>query len=258
MQKPGITSTTNLDVLSSLDIVKEKAVFDGLGRPIQTISYSASPLGKDIIQSTAYDEYGRVINEYLPYVAQESNGRYRYDALFDPDNSDTDPLLKYQSGIQYQFYQNTSDIKHDAVPYSEKVLEASPLNRIKEQYGPGENWKVNQKRIQFSNEVNTPEDAVLNWQLAVGDKWPSSSSGNFAEGLLYKNITIDEEDNNQVIEFVDKLQRTILKRVQAVDEPSATYVASEWADTYYIYDDLGNLRFVLPPEAVAHLSEFGN
>jgi len=62
-----------------------------------------------------------------------------------------------------------------------------------------------------------------------------------------------------VIEFIDKLQRTILKRVQAVTSPNLSlYVAGEWADTYYIYDDFGNLRFVLPPEAIANIEQYGN
>ncbi len=70
--------------------------------------------------------------------------------------------------------------------------------------------------------------------------------GHFSTGEVSKTITTDEE-NHQVMEFTDKLGQTILKRVQANE------AATEWADTYYVYDDFGDLRYVLPPEAVREI-----
>ena len=57
---------------------------------------------------------------------------------------------------------------------------------------------------------------------------------------LTANKILDEQ-NNAIIEFVDKQNRTLLKRVMK---------GTERVDTYYLYDDLGNLAIVLPPEAV--------
>ncbi len=48
-------------------------------------------------------------------------------------------------------------------------------------------------------------------------------------------------------EYTDKEGHTILKRVQAV-KGSQLNNSSEWASTYYIYDDFGLLRFVVQPE----------
>jgi hypothetical protein len=64
---------------------------------------------------------------------------------------------------------------------------------------------------------------------------------------LFKTVTQNEQ-GKQVIEFKDKEGKVILKKVQIDDTPSASH--SGWLCTYYVYDDLGLLRFVIPPKAV--------
>ena len=83
-----------------------------------------------------------------------------------------------------------------------------------------------------------------------------SESDEYKAGQLYKNISIDENEN-QVIEFIDKQGRVILKKVQlTADSDEGTGDGHEgWLCTYYIYDDLGNLRLVVQPEGVNLLLE---
>ena len=72
----------------------------------------------------------------------------------------------------------------------------------------------------------------------------------YLEGAVTKIVTTDE-NGNIIIEFRNGKNQTVLKRVQAVENPNlGQYILDEWADTYYVYDDFGNLRYVLPPEAV--------
>jgi hypothetical protein len=61
-----------------------------------------------------------------------------------------------------------------------------------------------------------------------------------------------DEQGNEVREYVDKLGRTILKKVQAVVGAALTDAAG-WAQTYCLYDELGNLVIVLPPEVVKRM-----
>ncbi len=63
----------------------------------------------------------------------------------------------------------------------------------------------------------------------------------FSVATLVKNIVKDEHQNI-IIEFKDRLGKTILKKVQVN--------ATEWAETYYVYDIQGRVVTVLPPEAV--------
>src|SRR5690606_29166809 len=60
-----------------------------------------------------------------------------------------------------------------------------------------------------------------------------------------------------VIEYKDKQGRVVLKRVQAVEgTPTVPPPLNDtnYASTYYVYDDFGNLVCVIPPEATRQLA----
>lgn len=69
---------------------------------------------------------------------------------------------------------------------------------------------------------------------------------------LFVVKTLDEH-NNLVIEYSDNEGKTLLKRVQT-GTAQTPVDDTNFASTYYIYDDLNNLVCVLPPEAVNRLS----
>lgn len=76
--------------------------------------------------------------------------------------------------------------------------------------------------------------------------------GVYGTGQLNKTILIDEH-GKQVIEFKDKEGKLILKKVQltgAADVNGAGTGYTGWLSTYYIYDDMNNLRYVIQPEGV--------
>jgi hypothetical protein len=55
--------------------------------------------------------------------------------------------------------------------------------------------------------------------------------------MLYKNIDIDENGDSSA-SFMDKSKRTILQ---------VRFLNNDVVKTYYIYDDFGQLRYVVSP-----------
>ena len=72
-------------------------------------------------------------------------------------------------------------------------------------------------------------------------------------GTLVKTIKTDE-DKKQVIDFTDKEGKTILRKVQVlpniIDDGTTGSGHLDWLCTYYLYDDLGNLRCTIQPAGV--------
>lgn len=228
----GMNTNTSLFNLQASDYARVTNYFDGLGRPMQTVLTGQSPNGYDIVQPVEYDTFGRQAKQFLPYIKTEKKGTF-IEYLTRDSNGD------YLNTIHQQFYAAPpANVTGDSRPFSETIFENSPLNRPIKRFGLGDNWFAANKYTESKYEINYTSDAVKKWLVA--NDMPNSSS-TYAAGDLYKNVIIDEE-GHQVQEFVNKTGQTILKRVQA---PSP----DNWADTYYIYDDFGNLRLVLPPEA---------
>jgi len=77
--KPFATEADIVSTDNTLDEVKQTTqYFDGLGRPIQTVSKGSSPLGFDIITLFLYDAYGRERLKYLPYISSgHSDGTFK-------------------------------------------------------------------------------------------------------------------------------------------------------------------------------------
>jgi hypothetical protein len=216
--------------------------FDGLGRPIQTIDTKSSPAKNDVVSPQEYDVYGHEVKKYLPYTSDEIPGSFKPNALYHTGS--------YTSGDQYLFYQGTSDVAEDEKPFGESIIEASPLDRVVKQGSPGVVWQAlpigqSDRAVETKYLVNGTDEVLLFDYDVTSKNVVFNSLTYYAPNQLYLNKTIDEEEH-EVIAYVDKDGKTILKKVEYKEE-SGTKL---YAETYYIYDDFGSLVVVLPPEAV--------
>ncbi|MDR0231963.1 MAG: DUF6443 domain-containing protein, partial [Dysgonamonadaceae bacterium] len=193
---------------------------DGLGRPIQTVQKGAGPQNQDLVTALEYDDFGREWKSYLPTPVAGNNG-----ALV------SDILTKAKTA-----YSN------DQKPFSEMVYEPSPLNRVERQYGPGQAWNPNSNgtggySVKTEYLTNNATYPCRNYTVS-GDNLVKNAT-DYAAGNLYVVKTTDE-DNKVSYEFKDISGKVLLHRQMDVNTSH---------DTYYVYDDLKNLRFVLSPMA---------
>ena len=209
--------------------------FDGLGRPMQTVQRGVTPLAADLVTYQEYDPFGREDRSWLPAVAAGNNGAYM-------------PLANYKTSAMATYRSTTYNTASDSVAYSRPVYEASPLNRVLEQYAPGADWKSKGKSVKTSYFSNIASVDTLNCILYTltdpGDTTITVTRlKNYDTGQLYVT-RIADEDGYTSFEFKDKLGQVVLTR-QILREGTSKNLH----DTYYIYDDFGNLRVVLPPLA---------
>ncbi|MEA9414291.1 DUF6443 domain-containing protein [Flavobacterium sp. PL02] len=217
--------------------------FDGLGRPIQQIANQQSNSGKDIITHIGYDDFGRQTQEYLPYAATSVNMAYEA-------NADVNTINFYST----EKYENTAN------PFSEKELESSPLSRVLKQAAPGTDWAMGGgHEIKLDYQTNSGSEvksfkAATSWNASEGIfDIVLSDNGYYEANELFKTVTYDEnsssnpsETSGSTVEFKDKEGKVILKR---------TYESQQKHDTYYVYDDYGNLTYVIPPKADGAISD---
>jgi RHS repeat-associated protein len=249
--------TSDADVTSSsrnLQEVKQTTVYvDGLGRPIQTVvkqgSYYvwATPAA-DMVTPVVYDAFGREQIKYPTYPHMGSR-----DGLF--------KLNPFQQDSSF----HREKFSDENYIYSKTVFENSPLQRVVESYAQGNNWvgtasqgsEANRRGIKMKYWINTATDSVRIWNVTdvTNNFGTYATSGMYAAGELYKTITADEH-NNQVAEFKDKDGKMILKKVQltAIADTGTGKGHYGWLCTYYIYDDLGQLRCVVQPKGVELLA----
>ncbi|MCB0375180.1 MAG: hypothetical protein KDD04_04615, partial [Sinomicrobium sp.] len=229
------------------DTIVSVTYFDGLGRPKQVVNVRAGGGGEDIVTPVTYDPFGRQTREYLPYAAPTQNG-----------NIHPDPLARAEAFFNVPKYGNTAN------PYSEKILENSPLNRVLKQGAPGTPWMAdplsnNDHSIKFEYGTNTTDEVRLYRVETTTDSYSPGlatvvpalqESGFYQPGRLYKTIIKDEnwQPGDSLLhtteEFKDFQGRVVLKRTYAdlPGQPQAAY------DTYYVYDIYGNLSYVIPPK----------
>ncbi|WP_397301578.1 DUF6443 domain-containing protein [Nonlabens ulvanivorans] len=247
----GLTTTNNAN-LTEDDKIESISYFDGLGRPTQSIQLRGGANKENIISFHRYDGYGREVKTYLPYA---TNGPV--NSLDSIQDVVQDQLLYYQSNYSDDFTNSVIN------PFSEVEFEDSPLHRPFKQAAPGSDWAMGSgHEVRMDYQTNGTGDAVRkfgvdfnNYTTATPDDLSDELGkyeptliyeGLYGLGQLYKNIVKDENwtpasgNDHTVEEFTDKSGRVILKR---------TYDSNQAHDTYYVYDDYGNLSFVIPPLA---------
>jgi RHS repeat-associated protein len=247
-----ITDATIFDNAAYTDVKQTTQYLDGLGRPVQTVVRQVTPgtTPKDLVSPVLYDAFGREAYKYLPYAPTTGvadDGSFRQNTFADQKN----------------FYQNVYPSEQPAytgeqVYYSQTNFEPSPLNRVLQTLSPGNSWAGSGVGTSIQYQVNTDADDVVIWTISSDVLTYSNndistnipvSSGNYPAGQLYKTVTTDEQ-GHAVVEYKDKDGLVILKKVQVGTVAGDYSGYSGWLSTYYIYDHLNLLRFVLSPKAV--------
>ena len=180
--------------------------YDGLGRPVQTVQKGFSPSGADLADYQEYDEVGRESKKWLPASVSGNNGS------FVPLNT----LMTHASG----------SYPGETKPYAFPVYESSLLNRVLEQYGPGQAWQNNSRSAKTAYLTNVSGNDTLNCiyyksTTASADTLVTIvNGGNYETAQLYVLRTTDE-DGNPSFEFKDKLGQVVLTRHNVPEENGA-------------------------------------
>ena len=241
--------------------------FDGLGRSLQTVVKQGSMISDsaamDMVSTVVYDEYGRVPVQYLPFAANEAGGNTALSNGMYKDNASDQQVAFYDNANSH----NPLKGQGEGYPYSLTRYEPSPLQRVTEAFAPGNSWAGTaanpSENARHSTKtkywINTATDSVRIWRVTnnatMGNFGSYSSSSAYPAGALYKTVSVDEH-GKQTIEFKDKEGQIILKKVQltATADDGSGKNHTGWLCTYYIYDDLNQLRCVIQPRGVELIS----
>ena len=264
-----IMKTTYLTAVPQPDPTVDEAMrdityFDGLGRPMQEVQVRAVPAKTaDVVVPIAYDAYGRMDRDYLPYAtATGVGGAFKSGAV------------AAQAG--YYNAPPAGVVKIDPVAgtgvtpsFAQRVYEPSPLDRVTDQGFPGAAWQPAATRGTTGRTVSTAYATnngtafatvattrmVSRYGYAVNALGEPTLTldGTYPAGELYVTITRDENWNGETAtfagrlhtteEYTDKQGRVVLRRAFNLNGTTP-----ELLSTYYVYNDLGQLSAVLPPE----------
>jgi RHS repeat-associated protein len=228
--KPGIADLTTANAQTNImDVAQATSYFDGLGRESQTVAKNATPAGNDMVSTSFYDNYGRVVQQYLPYTDNLATGNFRLDAA------------TQQPAFYNSYFSNT-----ESFYYSAAVYENSPLNRAFMQTAPGKTWTGNNKGTRAVPRTNRLAEDVKLFTIgtAIGSVPQYIAPYNAGE-LMVTEAT--DEQGNKVIEYKERNGLVVLKKVQTSNVLQDGYTG--WLCTYYVYDDFRRLRYVMPPKA---------
>jgi RHS repeat-associated protein len=222
------TDASQLTGLSVGQAGRTVQYFDGLGRPVQTVQWQGSPQQRDIVQPIEYDGFGREARKHLPYAeSAAADGSYRPGAM----------------SSQQTFYGIGSwdaEVVKTPYPYSQTVFEASPLNRVLEQGFPGADWQPGTGHTSRTVYGSNAAGDVPLWRVTPSG---AQTVSQYSPGRLYKTVLRDENwtsgRSGTTEEFKDFEGRVVTKRTWQNEGVSLS--------THYVYDDLGNLRYVIPP-----------
>ncbi len=220
---------------SAIEKLESVTYFDGFGKAKQSIAIKQSPNQKDLIQHIEYDQFGRTSKQYLPSPSSQNTGNYISNAKTLTEN----------------YYQNAFADQH---PFSEIRYDNSPLNRKLETSAPGNTWQLlsssdddhTTKYDYQTNSTNEVYKIEINEQSATKpldfSYYPSrqllknsikNENWTSGDGLLNTAETFTDKNGRKVAEFTYELDGTSIKKLS----------------TYYVYDNSGNLRYLLTPLA---------
>ncbi|MBF6645860.1 RNase A-like domain-containing protein [Chryseobacterium indologenes] len=195
--------------------------FDGLGRPIQSVAIKATPLGRDVVLPVEYDAQGRQAKNYYPVPQNGSQNGALY----------ADPLANAPSAG----YGNEKI-------YTEKKYDNLFAGRVSQVVPAGNTWSQKPVNIGYGTNIDNEVRKYTLTTTWVDGRTETAISGPvfYPANQLGKN-TVTDPDGNTGTEFKNGKGETILVRKND---------GAQNIDTYYLYNEYGQLVYVIPPMAV--------
>jgi len=212
---------------------------DGLGRPMQTVGKNAHPDGFDLVTHKVYDAgTGRETYQYLPFTIPVSQS---FGLLSETPNS------------RIRRFYDAGGVP-DEEPFSKTVFENSPVARVTKTLAPGTSWVGSGRGVTTEYWSNIAAEGVRQFVIGSNPSEVPSTTLTYSGNQL-SILKVIDEDGKWSLEYKDKRGLTILKKTWV----SGTGITHDgFACTYYVYDNLQKLRYVIPPKAVAAISSTWN
>ena len=206
--------------------VTTSTYYDSFGCPVNVVARGASTDSRDLATLTEYDALDRTVKEWLAVPCSAANGPISRDDFLEKSSSEYD----------------------DSLAFRESQYELSPSAEAVRILQPGVAFSKRPYTTSFVG--NRQSDAMYRCQRFVpSSDYTFRTLGSYADGELAVVKTVDA-DNRTVLTFTDWKGNKVLERHVMDGSRGVT------ADTYYVYDALGKLRFVLPP-ALDGMTETG-
>jgi|GEM_PF-2259243 len=223
-----VSSIGTFDNTRGAAILVNTTYTDGWGNPIMDLIRNNSPLNKDV--AVPYDyRNSNVSLSYLPYA--------------------TDFHSKFQNDLytrQKNFYTANFPLE-DETAYGKSTSYASNGVQTSRGFEPGRmmvglsNGSTNTVHINGSGEVS---ESGFVMKLA----YSSPTNGVCSTGYYLDNELVVKQSlgphGEELLSFIDRQGRLICKR----QRKSATSAQLSWLSTYYVYNEMGKLVYVVPPK----------
>lgn len=192
---------------SNIRVRADLVYFDGIGREDELISLGVTPGERDLVTTINYHGKRTASRQWLP-VDMETEGQ----RISLPN-------------VQAQALTNYADDR----PFVETLYENYVLKRPILRAQPGEIFEDHEAELCYRH--NTANDQVRIYFLNTDNRLQTDGSY-YGASTLYKVIFYDEMAKS-ITTYTDKSGRKIMEE-------------RDGHRTYYVYDELGRLRFVLP------------
>jgi len=231
-----ISDELELSQAGPADKAMSFAYQDGLGRPTQSVAVGAGVGFSDVYSFKVYDPAtGREEKQYMPYIEETSGGG------------------QFKEDIETATHFFYEDELGDTHPYSTVNFKSIGSNEIKSVSGVGEKWNVANRKQKFDNffydGTGIANGAIKKYIIVdntlMGQEVPVSNE-EYGENEIFISESLNE-DGLKSQTMTDLRGRKIGIRIWFEDE-------NRWVTTYTVYDVLGRVRFVIPPNVAGQTS----
>lgn len=234
----GVDRWEDADLLTADKKMQTTTYLDGLSRPVQVVGKGThydetANQWYDMVQSITYEAGGRVDKSLLPYPTTDNFGKFK-----------TNVATAQPGYYQSSFGENNA--------FAKVEYDNSPQNMVKKSFAPGDSWVGNNIFVSGDAEPYNSSEAVRRFTVNYTAGNIPINAGVYPSLFLVKTYGQDEL-GKKVVSYVNKAGQTVLKKVQLEDGSNLTNQHAGWLCTYYVYDDLGQLRFTITPKAVKEI-----